>query len=92
MRPKTYGRRARKKDKWLRGYVCWPMPEQRALQTFSSSAEKVRAMVRLKTGQEPEAFGWKIVRAEIALRIFDKRPLMNADHKFKEPINSNNDQ
>lgn len=86
-RPSTYGRRAsrRKKDRWLRGYIVWPMPEQKALQTFSSSAEKVRAMVKLKTGHEPEAFGWNVVPAEVAIRIYSKRTLMNQDHKLKEP-------
>lgn len=86
MRPKTYGRRARrrKKDRLLRGWICWPLSEQKALQTFSSSAQKVRALVKLKTGQEPEAFGWRVLPCEIALRIFEKRPLLTTDHKLKD--------
>jgi hypothetical protein len=91
----TYGRRAarrRKKDQLLTGYVAWPMAEQKALQTFSTSAGRCRAMIKLKTGQEPEAFGWRIVHAEIVLRIFEKRSLLNSNNKLKEAINPNNDQ
>lgn len=88
-----YGRRAkrRKKDRLLTGYIVWPMPVERALQTFSTSALKCRALVKLKTGHEPEAFGWSIVHAELALRIFDKRSLLNSNNKLKA-INGNNDQ
>jgi hypothetical protein len=84
MRPKTYGRRARRKDRLLRGFCVWPMEPSKALQTFSSSAQKVRALVKLKTGQEPEAFNWRVLPCEISLRVYEKRPLLTTDHKIKD--------
>lgn len=41
-------------------------------------------MVKLKTGQEPEAFGWRVLPCEISLRVYEKRPLLTTDHKLKD--------
>jgi len=83
MRPKTYGRRARKKSRLIHGYVAWPLERAKALQTFSRSKKTVEDMIFLKTGHKPEALGLQILKAEVALRVFERRFLLAMERKPK---------
>lgn len=67
---KKYGRRAKRWERRIKGYVLWPLTDEKAFSTFSTTKIGVEDKLFIRTGKKSAQMGLKIIHAEINLRVF----------------------